>query len=139
MGLTTLTVEIANLRKPGNWEPIELLVDSGALYSVIPATLLRRLGILADLRDEFVLADGSVVSRRQGVAKFRFMGKIGGSDVIFGEPGDSPLLGAVTLEELGLTLDPLRRELKPLRKIIGGWRPEPRARTRRRQTKRKSA
>jgi len=28
--------------------------------------------------------------------------------------GDASLLGAVTLEELGLVLDPLRRELRPL-------------------------
>jgi hypothetical protein len=34
--------------------------------------------------------------------------------VMFGEPGDSPLLGATTLEGFGLILDPFRRELKPL-------------------------
>jgi hypothetical protein len=36
------------------------------------------------------------------------------ADVIFGEPDDNVLLGAFTLESLGLVLDPLRRELKPL-------------------------
>ncbi|MFI5351646.1 MAG: hypothetical protein ACHQZS_01700 [Candidatus Binatales bacterium] len=39
--------------------------------------------------------------------------------MIFGEPGDSQLLGALTLEALGLSLDPLRRELKPLPMILG--------------------
>jgi hypothetical protein len=34
--------------------------------------------------------------------------------VIFGEPEDSVLLGALTLESLGLALDPLRRELYPI-------------------------
>jgi hypothetical protein len=34
--------------------------------------------------------------------------------VIFGEKGDATLLGALTLEALGLALDPIRRELKPL-------------------------
>jgi hypothetical protein len=34
--------------------------------------------------------------------------------VIFGEESDSTLLGAHTLEALGLSLDPLRRELVPL-------------------------
>jgi hypothetical protein len=33
---------------------------------------------------------------------------------VHGAPGDASLLGAVTLEELGLMLDPLRRELRPL-------------------------
>jgi hypothetical protein len=38
--------------------------------------------------------------------------------VIFGEPGDSSLFGAIALEALGLTLDPLRRELKPIRMML---------------------
>jgi hypothetical protein len=40
------------------------------------------------------------------------------ADVIFGEEGDSVLLGAFTLEALGLSLDPLRRDLKPLPMIL---------------------
>jgi hypothetical protein len=43
---------------------------------------------------------------------------IGGADVVFGEEGDSLLLGAFTLESLGLSLDPLRRELKALPMIL---------------------
>jgi aspartyl protease family protein len=139
MGLTTLTIEIANHRKPGKWESIELLVDSGAVYSVIPAPVLRRLGIRSDGREEFVLADGSRITRRKGIAKFRYKERFGGGDVIFGEPGDSLLLGALTLEALGLSLDPLRRELKPLPMILGGWRPERRTRARRRPAERQSA
>jgi hypothetical protein len=42
--------------------------------------------------------------------------------VIFGEPGDSNVLGVFTLEALGLSLDPLRRELKPLPMILAGCR-----------------
>ncbi len=129
MGLTTLRIEIANPAKPAKWESVELLVDSGAIYSVIPASTLRRLGIRSDGKEEFVLADGSRITRRKGLAKFRYNERFGGSDVIFGEPGDSTLLGALTLEALGLSLDPLRRELKPLPMILGGWRAEtPRAR-----------
>ena len=45
---------------------------------------------------------------------------MGGADVIFGEAGDSQLLGAFTLEALGLALDPLRRELRELPMILGG-------------------
>ena len=40
--------------------------------------------------------------------------------MIFGEEGDSTLLGALTLESLGLALDPLKRELTPLPMILGG-------------------
>jgi len=38
--------------------------------------------------------------------------------VIFGRRGDASLLGVVTLEALGLRLDPLRRRLRPLRLMI---------------------
>jgi len=113
------------------WQSVELLVDSGAIYSVVPAALLRGLGIKPLRKEEFSLADGSKVIRRKGVALFKYEKWIGGGDVIFGEPGDSPLLGALTLEALGLALDPLRRELKPLPMILAGWRPEtPRKRRR---------
>ncbi len=44
----------------------------------------------------------------------------GGADVIFGEEGGSALLGAMTLESLGPSLDPLRRELNPLPLILAG-------------------
>ena len=44
--------------------------------------------------------------------------RVGVADVIFGEEGDSTLQGAFTLEALGLSLDPLRRELKPLPMLL---------------------
>jgi predicted aspartyl protease len=124
LGLTTLTIDLGNPARPGIWVKIDLLVDSGAIYSVVPAPELRRLGIRSISKEEFVLADGSKVVRRKGVAVFRYGKRIGGADVVFGEPGDSTLLGALTLEALGLSLDPLRRELKPLPMILGGWRPD---------------
>ena len=64
------------------------------------------------------MADGSKISRKKGIALFRYGQRTGGADVIFGEPGDGQLLGALTLEALGLMLDPLRRELKPLPMVL---------------------
>lgn len=42
----------------------------------------------------------------------------GGAPVIFGEPGDAWLLGALSLESLGLLLDPFKRELRPMRLVL---------------------
>lgn len=64
------------------------------------------------------MADGSKIVRKKGIALFKYDDRTGGADVIFGEKGDSVLLGAFTLEALGLALDPLRRELKPLPMIL---------------------
>ena len=118
VGLTVLKVKVGNPAKPKVTKEMEFLVDSGAIYSVVPAAVLRKLGIKPIATQEFRLADGSAIKRRKGGALFRYGDRVGVADVIFGKAGDSLLLGAFTLEALGLTLDPLRRELKPLPMIL---------------------
>jgi clan AA aspartic protease len=122
MGLTVLEVEVGNPANPEVTEKLEFLVDSGAIYSVVPTPILERLEIKPLADQEFRLADGTKIVRKKGIALFKYMDKIGGADVIFGEEGDSVLLGAFTLEALGLALDPLKRELKPLPMILANLR-----------------
>ena len=119
MGLTTLEIEVGNPATHEVTEPIEFLIDSGAIYSVVPIPILERLGISPLIEQEFRLADGSKIVRKKGGALFKYGDRIGVADIIFGEEGDSQLLGAFTLEALGLALDPLRRELRPLPMILG--------------------
>lgn len=114
MGLTQLAVGVSNPARRRPVIELEMLVDSGAIFAVVPAPVLRRLGIRSHGKETFRLADGRQVSRRVGTALFEVGGKRGGSTVIFGEPGDATLLGALTLEALGLMLDPLKRDLRPL-------------------------
>lgn len=111
-------MDVGNPSAPDSTEQVEFLVDSGAIYSVVPAPVLERLGIQPIVTQEFRLADGSAIVRKKGGALFRYGDRVGVADVIFGEEGDSVLLGAFTLEALGLTLDPLRRELRPLPMIL---------------------
>jgi len=118
MGLTVLEVEVGNPANPKTRIPLEFLVDSGAIYSVVPAPILDKLGIEPIGKQVFRLADGSKIVRRKGIALFKRGRRTGGADVIFGEKTDSILLGALTLEALGLALDPIRRVLKPLPMIL---------------------
>lgn len=114
MGLTHIRVRVGN---PGNGrrvEDVRCLVDSGAVYSLVPRAVLRRLGIKPHSTREFVLANGEVIRRRLATATFEYEGRRGDSLVIVGEPGDDPLLGVTTLEGFGLVLDPFRRELRPM-------------------------
>lgn len=113
-----MELEVGNPAKPEVTEKVEFLIDSGAVYSVVPLQILKRLGIKSLTEEEFRLADGSKIVRKKGIALFKYQDKIGGADVIFGEKGDSNLLGALTLEALGLALDPLKRELKPLPMVL---------------------
>jgi len=118
MGLTTVTIDVGNPAHPKKTIPVEFLVDSGAIYSVVPAPLLRKLGLSSISEEIFTLENGQKTKRKKGIALFKYQGKVGGADVIFGERGDATLLGAFTLEALGLALDPLKRELKPLPLIL---------------------
>lgn len=112
--LTYVDLEIGNVADPDNTETLRCLIDSGATYSVIPTAMLERLGIRPHSNQVFELANGQTMTRQKGVALFKYGERIGGADVVFGEPGDANLLGAFTLEALGLGLDPLRRQLFPL-------------------------
>ena len=94
------------------------LIDSGAIFSSVPTEVLARLGIQPTGEQAFTLADGSKMTRKKGVALFRYGERFGGADVIFGEEGDSTLIGVTTLEALGLAFNPLSRELYPLPMIM---------------------
>ena len=119
MGLTFVELEVANPASPDNREKVEFLVDSGAVYSIVPEQVLARLGIEPTSKEQFFLANGEKIVRKRGNALFFLDGKDGASPVIFGEEGDSTLLGVVTLESLGKILDPIHRELKPIKMVLG--------------------
>jgi predicted aspartyl protease len=118
--LTVLEIEVGNPATPETTEKLEFLIDSGAIYSVVPTPVLQRLGIRPLQEQQFRLADGSKIIRKKGGAVFKYEDRVGVADVIFGEEGDSNLLGALTLGALGFSLDTLRRELKPLPLILAG-------------------
>lgn len=118
MGLTVLTLEVGNIANPKVLEKLEFLIDSGAIYSVVPSEILQKLGIEPLTEQVFRLADGSKIVRKKGGALFKYGDRIGVADVIFGEEGDYVLLGAHTLEALGLALDPLKRVLIPIPMIL---------------------
>lgn len=111
MGITYVQVEVANVALPERREALDFLVDSGATYSVVPSAVLARLEIQPLSEQVFRLANGERISRKKGGALFRYGERVGVADVVFGEEGDAVLLGALTLESLGLALHPLRREL----------------------------
>ena len=120
MGLTVLALEVANPADPITREPVEFLVDSGAVYSFVPRDVLSRLGITSHSRQRFRLADGSTIERDRGDALFFYKNQRGAAPVIFGESADATLLGAVTLESLGFVLDAVRRDLLPLPMVVAG-------------------
>ncbi len=112
MGLTSVKILIANPRNPERAREVELLVDTGAMYSMVPSKILQELGIEPDGTRSFTLASGEKIQRKVGGALYKLDGILGHASVIFGEDGDQPLLGVTALEEMGLEVDPVTRKLK---------------------------
>ena len=62
----------------------------------------------------FQLADGRRIERPVGEARFFYDGKQGVSKVVFAQPTDATVIGVLALKTLGLEVDPVRRELRPV-------------------------
>ena len=120
MGTFRYRVELGATAE-GPFEALDALVDSGATYTLVPKSTLDRLGIEAVDRQTFVIADGSQIERDLGQAVMRIDGRTRTSVVIFGDEGADPLLGAVTLEEFGLVIDPVGQRLIPVPGYLVGF------------------
>jgi hypothetical protein len=66
----------------------------------------------------FALVDGTRIRRRLSDCRFSYRGIDVPSPVVLGERRDAPLLGTVTLEALGLVLNPFDRTLRPMRLMM---------------------
>ena len=97
---------------------VRFLVDSGATYTLLPTDVWKGLGLAPKRNVTFSLADGTTVERAVSEAHIRLPEGEGHTPVILGEPGDEALLGAVTLEILGLVLHPFKRTLEPMRMLL---------------------
>lgn len=111
MGVTNVVLKVKNPSNPKKLYVSKFLVDSGASFTVVPSIQLKKIGIKPIRKEHFFLADGKTIERKVGNALFEYKGVEAAAPVMFGEEGDSELLGIFTLEALGLSLDPLKREL----------------------------
>lgn len=92
---------------------VDLMVDTGATFSVIPRELLVRTGVKAVQQREILTIDRKLLKRDLGYVGIEVAGCQVWSPVLFGEAGDFPVLGAVTMEIAGLAVDPERKRLFP--------------------------
>ena len=84
---------------------IQALVDTGSLYTTVPASLLEEIGTERLRRMRFELADGAVMESDVGVAIVSVNGHAAPTIVAFGPEGVEPLLGAMALQQLELAVD----------------------------------
>ena len=100
--------------------PVCLTVDSGATYSLLPENVWKAIELEPRCEMSFSLADGTQVVRRISGCWLSLEQGEDHTPVILGEPGDEALLGVITLEILGLVLNPFNRTLQPLRAMLMG-------------------
>ncbi len=116
MGVTYIEGQVKGpSRKP---RTVRFLVDSGATYSLLPKVVWKAIGLKPKRRLSFTLADGSSIERSVSEAYVTFPQGEAHTPVILGEEDDEALLGTVTLEVLGLVLNPFDRTLHPMRMLL---------------------
>ena len=118
MGFARVKVEICNPKMVEKCKEIELLADTGAMYSVVQSETLRGLEIEPIGKRKFTLANGEKIEREIGGALYRIGEYKGYASVIFGLEGDRELLGVTALEEMGLQVDPFTKKLKPVELLL---------------------
>ena len=123
MGTFNVQIEVGD---PGgqNYETVEAMVDSGAMYTFLPPSLLNKLGVVPHTKRGFVLADGSRIERGFSSTWVRMNGEAQMSPVVFGDENAIPLLGAVTLEIFAMGIDPVRKRLISVNVPMGSQFPK---------------
>jgi aspartyl protease family protein len=116
MGITYIDGEVEG--PTGKTAAVRFLVDSGATYSLLGKNTWQAIGLQPKRSASFTLADGTQIERQISECRVLLPQGDGYTPVILGEDGDEPLLGAVTLEVLGLVLNPFNRTLQPMRMLL---------------------
>ena len=104
MGTFRVEISVGN-PQGGDLRPVSALVDTGATHSMMPESLLTALSLRPLKQVRFRIANGERVEYGVGEARFSVEGQERTCPVIFGPDGRF-LLGATTLENLDLMVDP---------------------------------
>jgi clan AA aspartic protease len=97
---------------------LDLLVDTGATWSLIPPEATRVLGVEPVETRPVRTADGRRLDLPLAEVRFTIDGRSLTTPCLIGAPGALPLLGAVTLEALGLAPDPVQKILVPVTGLL---------------------
>jgi len=118
--MSTFTVQafIANPERPQRRLGVELLVDTGATYTLLPGEVVGHLALLTPWQRTAMLTSGEDVTYPMGHVLMRLNGEEMPTIFLAGPPGCQGLIGAVTLEEFALAADPIHQRLVPIPKVL---------------------
>jgi predicted aspartyl protease len=97
----------------GESETLEALVDTGAMFTTIPAPILERLGVRPFRTMPVRFANGQIEEWPLGHVEAELEGVRMPILCLFGSSDAPPLIGAHALEAFLLTVDPAEQKLVP--------------------------
>ncbi len=113
MGTFSAKVRIWNPERPEAVEELDLFVDTGAAYSWISRARLERMGVTATRRMPFRTIEGRILDRDLAVIYVASDDRSVPDIVVMAEAGEMEVVGAHSLEGLGLAADPVQKKLVP--------------------------
>jgi predicted aspartyl protease len=99
--------------RPEGAQELDLLVDTGASFSWISKARLERLGVKPAYQMPFRTIDGRVLERDMAVVYIATDGRSVPDLVVMAEEGESEVMGAHSIEGLGMAADPVQKKLVP--------------------------
>jgi len=113
MGTFTAKLRVWNAASPEKVEELEAFVDTGAAFSWISRERLGRLGVGPSRRMPFRTIDGRVLERDLATVYVATDGYSVPDVVVIAEAGEMEVIGAHSIEGLGLAADPVQKKLVP--------------------------
>ena len=111
MGILYVQGRLSHPRELSGQRKLRFLVDTGAFFSVVPREVLSTLKVSPVGEETVQFADGRRARWKVGEVRLEVDGRSVTTLVLFGKKETQPLLGAYSLEGLGLTVDSRRRRL----------------------------
>ena len=118
MGYVRVRGTVANPSDHSLKAELEFIVDTGAIYTVIPKSVAEGLKLKETSRRKFKIANGDIVEYPVSEAYIIVNGEGVTSVVAIADEKTPVLLGVTTLELLGLKVDPVTGKLTPLELMI---------------------
>src|ERR1044072_3803629 len=113
MGAFLIEPTFRNPDAPERERAVPVLVDTGATYTMLPQDIVDALGCTAMSSRRIRLADGRLETWPFTLVLVTLEGEQLPTICLITPPGSLAVLGAVTLEEFGLAVDPVTRRLVP--------------------------
>ena len=113
MGTFKVKFRVWNPANPERVEELEGYVDTGAAFSWVSRTRLDRLGVKSSRRMPIRTIEGRVLERDMATVYVSTDGYSVPDVVVMAEEGEMEVIGAHSIEGLGLAADPVQKKLVP--------------------------